>query len=35
MDNFKLNTYISGQFNAELKHIRTEIAKMGRLVEQQ
>ncbi|EFL92292.1 negative regulator of PhoR/PhoB two-component regulator [Candidatus Regiella insecticola LSR1] len=35
MDNFKLNTHISGQFNAELEHIRTEVSKMGGLVEQQ
>jgi len=35
MDSLNLNKHISGQFNAELEHIRTEVMTMGGLVEQQ
>ena len=35
MDNLNLNKHISGQFNAELEHIRTQVLTMGGLVEQQ
>lgn len=35
MDNLNLNKHISGQFNAELEHIRTQVMIMGGLVEQQ
>ncbi|WP_131865537.1 phosphate signaling complex protein PhoU [Biostraticola tofi] len=35
MDNLNLNKHISGQFNAELEHIRTQVMAMGGLVEQQ
>lgn len=35
MDNLNLNKHISGQFNAELEHIRTQVMTMGGLVEQQ
>ncbi|ETS31632.1 phosphate transport system regulatory protein PhoU [Photorhabdus temperata] len=35
MDNLNLNKHISGQFNAELEHIRTELMVMGGLVEEQ
>lgn len=35
MDNLNYNKHISGQFNAELEHIRTELMKMGGLVEEQ
>ncbi|MXP67627.1 phosphate signaling complex protein PhoU [Pantoea sp. Aalb] len=35
MDNLNLNKHISGQFNMELKHIRTQVMDMGRIVEQQ
>lgn len=35
MDNLNLNKHISGQFNAELEHIRTQVLIMGGLVEQQ
>ncbi len=35
MDNLNLNKHISGQFNAELEHIRTQVLAMGGLVEQQ
>ena len=34
MDNLNLNKHISGQFNAELEHIRTQVMIMGGLVEQ-
>lgn len=29
MDNLNLNKHISGQFNAELEHIRTQVMTMG------
>ncbi|MDR6296527.1 hypothetical protein QE407_001881 [Pantoea dispersa] len=29
MDNLNLNKHISGQFNAELEHIRTQVMIMG------
>lgn len=29
MDNLNLNKHISGQFNAELEHIRTQVLTMG------
>ncbi|MDR0806385.1 MAG: phosphate signaling complex protein PhoU [Enterobacteriaceae bacterium] len=35
MENLNLNKHISGQFNAELEHIRTQVMVMGGLVEQQ
>lgn len=35
MDNLNLNKHISGQFNAELEHIRTQVMMMGGLVEKQ
>lgn len=36
MDNLNHNKHISGQFNAELEHIRTELMVMGEgLVEEQ
>ncbi len=35
MDSLNLNKHISGQFNAELEHIRTQVMTMGGLVEQQ
>ncbi|WP_312109906.1 phosphate signaling complex protein PhoU [Pantoea septica] len=35
MDNLNLNKHISGQFNAELEHIRTQVMIMGGMVEQQ
>ena len=35
MDNLNLNKHISGQFNAELEHIRTQVMTMGGLVEKQ
>ncbi len=35
MDNLNLNKHISGQFNAELEHIRTQVMTMGGLVERQ
>ena len=35
MDNLNHNKHISGQFNAELEHIRTELMVMGGLVEEQ
>ena len=35
MDNLNLNKHISGQFNAELEHIRTQVMTMGGMVEQQ
>ncbi len=35
MDSLNLNKHISGQFNAELEHIRTQVLIMGGLVEQQ
>ncbi len=35
MDSLNLNKHISGQFNAELEHIRTQVLTMGGLVEQQ
>ncbi len=35
MDNLNLNKHISGQFNAELEYIRTQVLTMGGLVEQQ
>lgn len=35
MDNLYINKHISGQFNAELEHIRTEVMTMGGMVEQQ
>jgi Na+/phosphate symporter len=34
MDNLNLNKHISGQFNAELESIRTQVMTMG-MVEQQ
>ncbi|KAA5952831.1 MULTISPECIES: phosphate signaling complex protein PhoU [unclassified Pantoea] len=35
MDMDNLNKHISGQFNAELEHIRTQVMIMGGMVEQQ
>ncbi|MBC8946237.1 MULTISPECIES: phosphate signaling complex protein PhoU [Xenorhabdus] len=35
MDNLNFGKHISGQFNAELEHIRTELMAMGGLVEEQ
>ena len=35
MDNLNLHNHISGQFNAELAHICTQVMSMGGLVEQQ
>ncbi len=35
MDELNLSKHISGQFNAELKHIRAQVSTMGDLVEQQ
>ncbi|CDG19537.1 phosphate signaling complex protein PhoU [Xenorhabdus doucetiae] len=35
MDNLNLSKHISGQFTAELEHIRTELMAMGGLVEEQ
>ncbi|OTA15611.1 transcriptional regulator PhoU [Xenorhabdus vietnamensis] len=35
MDNLNLSKHISGQFTAELEHIRTELMVMGGLVEEQ
>ncbi|XOL92866.1 phosphate signaling complex protein PhoU [Enterobacter hormaechei] len=35
MDNLNLNKHISGQFNAELESIRTQVMTMGGMVEQQ
>jgi len=35
MDNLNLNKHISGQFNAELEHIRTQVLTMGGMVEKQ
>lgn len=35
MDNLNLNKHISGQFNAELENIRTQVMTMGGMVEQQ
>ncbi|AUX74392.1 phosphate signaling complex protein PhoU [Erwinia pyrifoliae] len=35
MDSLNLNKHISGQFNAELEHIRTQVMTMGGMVEQQ
>ena len=35
MENLNHNKHISGQFNAELEHIRTEMMTMGGLVEDQ
>lgn len=35
MENLNLGKHISGQFNAELEHIRTQVMVMGGLVEQQ
>ncbi|XTZ38485.1 phosphate signaling complex protein PhoU [Salmonella enterica] len=35
MDNLNLNKHISGQFNAELESIRTQVMSMGGMVEQQ
>ncbi|VFS70904.1 Phosphate transport system protein phoU [Raoultella planticola] len=29
MDNLNLNKHISGQFNAELEYIRTQVLTMG------
>lgn len=29
MDNLNLNKHISGQFNAELEHIRTQVLTMA------
>ena len=34
-NNLNLNKHISGQFNAELEYIRTQVMTMGGLVEQQ
>lgn len=35
MESLNLNKHISGQFNAELEHIRTQVMTMGGMVEQQ
>ncbi|CDG19807.1 Phosphate transport system protein phoU [Xenorhabdus poinarii G6] len=35
MENLNLSKHISGQFTAELEHIRTELMTMGGLVEEQ
>ncbi|MEE1672734.1 phosphate signaling complex protein PhoU [Agarivorans aestuarii] len=35
MDKLNMNKHISGQFNAELDHVRNQIMAMGGLVEQQ
>lgn len=35
MDNLNFGKHISAQFNAELEYVRTEVLKMGGLVEQQ
>lgn len=35
MDSLNLNKHISGQYNTELEHIRTQVMIMGGLVEQQ
>ncbi|CDL80377.1 phosphate signaling complex protein PhoU [Xenorhabdus cabanillasii] len=35
MDNLNFGKHISGQFNAELEHIRTELMAMGGVVEEQ
>lgn len=35
MDTLNHNKHISGQFNAELEHIHTELMTMGGLVEEQ
>ncbi len=35
MDSLNLNKHISGQFNAELESIRTQVMTMGGMVEQQ
>ncbi|GLS82944.1 phosphate signaling complex protein PhoU [Paraferrimonas haliotis] len=35
MDQIKLNRHISGQFNAELEHVRNQVLLMGGLVERQ
>ncbi|OON40301.1 phosphate transport system regulatory protein PhoU [Izhakiella australiensis] len=35
MDSLNLNKHISGQFNAELENIRTQVMTMGGMVEQQ
>jgi phosphate transport system protein len=35
VDNLNLNKHISGQFNAELESIRTQVMTMGGMVEQQ
>ncbi|GLP95209.1 phosphate signaling complex protein PhoU [Paraferrimonas sedimenticola] len=35
MDDLKLNRHISGQFNAELEHVRNQVMIMGGLVERQ
>ncbi len=35
MENLNLSKHISGQFTAELEHIRTELMAMGGLVEEQ
>ena len=35
MENLNLKKHTSGQFNAELEHIRTQVMMMGGLVEQQ
>ncbi len=35
MDSLNANKHISGQFNAELESIRTQVMTMGGMVEQQ
>ena len=35
MESLNLNKHISGQFNAELEHIRTQVMTRGGMVEQQ
>ncbi|MGU0042892.1 hypothetical protein ACVXHA_06865 [Escherichia coli] len=35
MDSLNLNKHISGQFNAELESLRTQVMTMGGMVEQQ